>query len=144
MLVVLHDGTLEAALPYVPARVVVLVVTLSVRDKQALHDAADRCASWLAEQMKMITQEAVAVKLERLALFDIGQCLEEGLVVAALVKHVLAIVAAVNYVIDEAVGDGAQGAGHASRLRKLARNVKKIVLTPFFKPLRGGSRTEMS
>jgi hypothetical protein len=54
------------------------------------------------------------------------------LVIAGLVKNLLAIVAAVDYVIDQAVGDGVEGAGHAGNLLGRVARVKKIVLTPFF------------
>jgi hypothetical protein len=47
------------------------------------------------------------------------------------VKHVLPIVAAIDNVVDQAVVDGSQGAGHGAIVVNLDRSVNLIVLTPF-------------
>lgn len=59
-------------------------------------------------QLKMIRHQAVAVQLERPAFFELGQGAEKRRVVVRLVKDILAIIAAVDDVVDQAVVDGAQ------------------------------------
>jgi hypothetical protein len=60
----------------------------------------------------MVVQEAVAVKLEWFALFEIDQCRQKGLEIGRLVEYVLAVVAAIDNVINQAIVDRSQGAGH--------------------------------
>jgi len=50
--------------------------------------------------MKMVAHQAIAVKLERLPLLEICYCLQERPEVALLMKHVLAVIAAVDDMVD--------------------------------------------
>lgn len=81
--------------------------------------------------MKVIVQQAVAVKQERLALFEVAHGLQKGLEVGRLMEHVLTVVAAVEDVIDQFVGHRPERARHADRLGNQHDAVKEIVLTLF-------------
>ena len=107
VLVVLNDRAFESALPDVAARSVALMIPLSVRHEQTLHDSADRVAERLNEQVEMVVQEAVAVKLKGLSLFQVAERLQERLEVGVLMKDVLPVVSAVDDVINQAIADGA-------------------------------------
>jgi hypothetical protein len=85
--------------------------------------------------MDMIAHQAIAVQIERLAFLEVGDGLEEREIVTVAVKYRLAVVSAVDHVIDQPVIDRSQGARHSGRLLKSAVLVKpKIVLTPFTYP----------
>jgi hypothetical protein len=91
---------------------IMLMVPLRVRHQQALHNAADRGLKRSNEQVKVIVQQTIAEQIERLALFQINQRFKKGLEVARLSEDRLPIVAAVNDMIDQAVSNGSQRAGH--------------------------------
>ena len=131
MLVVLDDRTLEPSLPDVSAGTVVSMVALRVRNEQALHDAADRRFARPQHQMKMVAHQAVAVQLKRLACLQVGQRGEERLKIGRLAENQLAVVAQIDDVVNQAVGDRSQGRGIAVNLATDASGVKEIVLTPF-------------
>jgi hypothetical protein len=96
----LDRRTLEPALPNVPARAVVLVVSRGVRVQSALDGPADRLPLRAEQQMEVMAQQAIAVQFEGLARLHIGQCLQSGLQIGRHVKHFLAIVATIDDVVD--------------------------------------------
>ena len=89
-----------------------LVIPLRVRDQQALQDAADRGLAGPDQQMKMIREQAIAVQFKRLPLLQFGQGLQERLEISLLQEHRLAIVAAVDDMVDQAVIDRSRRARH--------------------------------
>ena len=52
--------------------------------------------------MNVVVHQAIAIELERLALFQLGQRLKKRLEVGLLVKHVLPVVATIDDVVDQA------------------------------------------
>ena len=57
--------------------------------------------------MDVVSHKAIAVQLEWFPLLVVGDGLEKGGVVSLAVKHRLAIIATVDDVVDQAVGNGA-------------------------------------
>ena len=82
----------------------VAMITLRVRNKQALHDAADRTVSRSDQQMDVIAHQAISVQVERHAFLQIGHRLEECAIVSVAVEHRLAVVAAVDDVVHKTIG----------------------------------------
>jgi hypothetical protein len=121
MFVILNYGALKAALPDMAAGLVVPVVALRVRHQQALDDATYRRAARPQEQMKVIAHQAIAVELERLAVLEVGKRGEKGLKVGRLAKDTLAIVATIDYVVNQAVVDWSQGAWHSGNVADRCR-----------------------
>jgi len=105
MFVVLNNGTFKAALPNMPATLMEQMITLRMRDEQALHDAADRAFPRANEQVDVVAHQTIAKEIEGLALLEIGDGLEERRKVASGRKDVLTIVATIDYVVDQAIGD---------------------------------------
>jgi hypothetical protein len=104
--VVLDNRTFEAALPDVAARTVMLVVALRVRDQKALHDAADRILKRLNQKVKMVVQQAIAVKFKGLPLFKVGKRLKKRHKVGVFMEDILSIISAIDDVISQAIVDG--------------------------------------
>ena len=109
-----------------------LVITLGVRNQQALHDAADRGFQRPDQEMEVVVQQAIAVKLERPPLLQIGQGGQEGLKIALLAKHVLPVVSPINDVIDQAAVERSQRSWHADNIATAPAPVKINSSDPFF------------
>jgi len=62
--------------------------------------------------VEVIVEQAVAVELERLPLLQLGECDKEGRKIGPLAKHVLAVVATIDHVVNEAIINRSQGARH--------------------------------
>jgi hypothetical protein len=60
----------------------------------------------------MIVQQAIAVQLKGPALFEVGQRREKGLEVGRFMEYVLAVIAAIDHMVDQAIVDGTQRTGH--------------------------------
>jgi hypothetical protein len=132
VLVVLDHRALEPPLPDVSPAAVKAVITLRMRNQQALHDTADRSAHRAQEEMDVVSHKAVAVQLKRLPLLQVSQGLEEGDIIPLLFEHRLAIVATVNHVVGQTIGNRSQRSRHAVILQHPRGPDKgKIVLTPF-------------
>src|SRR5262245_7474990 len=85
--------------------------------------------------MKMIVQQAVAVKFERLALLKLGQRCQKGLEVSRFVKYILPIVATIDHVVDQAVVNRSQGARHGSKASGSAATSQLNSSDPFSGPV---------
>ena len=116
MVVVLNDGALEPTLPDVAAAVVASVVALGVGDEQALHDPADRGLQGANQQVHVIGHEAIAIELERPALLQVADRLQECLVIPVVEEDRCAVVAAIDDVVDETVADRSKWSGHEVRI----------------------------
>jgi hypothetical protein len=76
-----------------------------MRNQQALHDTTDRTTDRAQEDVDVVSHKAVAVQLERLPLLQVSQGLEEGDIISLLFEHRLAIVATVNHVVGQTIGN---------------------------------------
>ena len=89
------------------------VVALRVRYQQALRDAADRAFSRANKHMDVVAHKAIAVQVEWFSLLQVRDRFQKRRIVAFAVKNRLAIVATVDDVVNQSVGNGAQGAWHS-------------------------------
>jgi hypothetical protein len=94
----------------------VFVISQRVRDQQGLHDAADRRAARPDQQVKVVAEQTVAVKIERLALFQVGQTAQEGNKILGLEKHILAVIATIDDVVNQTVVNRSKRARHCGNL----------------------------
>ena len=61
------------------------------------------------------SKQAIAEQFKGLSLFEVGQSREKGLKVGRFVKDALAVVTAIDHMIDQAIVDGTQGSGHPAQ-----------------------------
>jgi hypothetical protein len=92
---------------------------------------ADGRSARANQQVKVIVEQAVTEQLERIALFELRQRLQEGLEIRLFTKHFLAVVAAVDDMVDQAAVNGSQRAWHSAKIADCGSTVDKIVLTRF-------------
>ena len=79
----------------------------------------------------MVGHEAIAVQVERFSLLQIGNRLQKRLKISFTLENRLAIVAAIDDVVNQAVGDRSQGAWHSRNLADAPRLVKINSSDPF-------------
>jgi hypothetical protein len=85
------------------------------------------------QQVNVVAHQAIAVQVKRFSLLEVGNRSEERPVVAFAKEHRLAVVAPINHVVDQAVGDGTWRARHNANLHQCRLpDTRKIVLTPFY------------
>ena len=124
--VVLNHGTLEPPLPDVSAGAMMLVISLGMGDQKALHDPANRRPGERAEeQVEVIIEQAISVEHERLSFLQVAKGMEKGFKVALLAKHILAIITAIDDVVDQAIFNRSQGARHLGSIASPTRSVNK-------------------
>jgi hypothetical protein len=75
--------------------------------------------------VKVVAHQAVAVKFEGLALFQVVQRVEESGIVTVFEKDSLPVVAAINDVVNQAGRNGAKWSRHADNLLRPGRKVNK-------------------
>jgi site-specific DNA recombinase len=126
-----HCGRLlEAPLPHVARRAVRLVVAPGVGHGQRLEDATDRLPGGRRQQqVEVVGQQAVAVQTERVAQLGLAKGAQEGLEVVGAAEDGRAVVAAVESVVDQVIGDGtrlARHEGYATALPCLPSSRKKV------------------
>jgi hypothetical protein len=81
--------------------------------------------------VEVVVHQAVGEQAERVALLGLGQGVQELLEVGGLEEDALAVVAAVEGVIDQAVGEQSWWSSNFPRLRGAAAgSKKKNELTP--------------
>jgi hypothetical protein len=113
MLVVLDGEGLETPLPDVPAMMVVAEVAPDVGGQEPMHPPPEVAVIvWPEHQMEVITQQAIGREPHGQSDLGLADGLEEGEVVALLVEHVGASVAAIDDVVTGVPGRGSRGAWH--------------------------------
>jgi hypothetical protein len=80
------------------------------------------------EQMKVIVQQAVAVELKRLPLFQFAERRQERLEVVLFVEDVLTVVSTVDDAANQTSVDGAERSLHSSNLSNRPTRVMETVL----------------
>jgi hypothetical protein len=107
VVVVLHQRTLETSLPDVADRTAVAMIAPGVSHGDRLEDAANGHAGLgRKKQMEMVRHAAITVQAERIASLRLGQGGQEGAEVVGGEEDAGAVVAAVEGVVQQAVGDG--------------------------------------
>lgn len=82
--------------------------------------------------MDVISHQAIAVQLKPLPFFEVPEGLEKGEIIAVVKKHGLAVVATIDYVVHQPIGNWSQRSRHGDNLPRLRKRYKtQIVLTPF-------------
>ena len=111
--VLLDDWAFEPPLPDVPDRAMAPVIPPGVRHTERLQHAADRDTRFGSqEQVEVVGQQTVAEEAEWIAQLCLGQGVEKGMVVHRVEEDGLAVVAAVEGVIGQALGDRSWQASH--------------------------------
>jgi hypothetical protein len=106
MVIVLDYWALEPALPDMANAAVRLVEPPRVSHGQRLEDPADALTSpRLKQQVKMVCHQTITVKLEWVALACLPQSVQEGGKVSNRSEHGLPVIAPVQSVVDQAIGD---------------------------------------
>ena len=113
MVVLLNGKTFETPLPHMPMTLVVLMVAADMTGHPPLHEAA-QCSGGgrLHNQVKMIRHETEAKHFDRVLGFCRGEQVEEGGVVALLVKDRGSAVPTIEHVVGMASDLTARNAGH--------------------------------
>jgi len=113
MVVLLNGKTFEAPLPYMPMTSVVPMVAADMTGHPPLHEAA-QCSDCgrLHNQVKMIRHETEAKHVDRMLGFCRGEQVEEGGVVALLVKDHGSAVPTIEYMVGVAGDLTARNAWH--------------------------------
>ncbi len=115
MLVAFDHRTLEPALPHMAAGLSPTMNTPGVGDRQRLQDAADRLPALRRQhQVKVIGHQAVGVEIERVALASFPQRVEKGAKVGVAAKDRLAIIAAIDGVVNQTVVNESGQAWHGN------------------------------
>src|SRR4051794_24956243 len=84
--------------------------------------------------MKVIAQEAIAVEFEWPPLLQVGQRLQKGPEVGLFAEHVLAIVPAVNDVVNQTLGNRTQRTRHRGSLSPRQHTRQANSSDPFLFP----------
>ena len=79
-----------------------------------------------------VAHEAIAIQVERFSLLQIRDGLQKRQKISLTIENRLVIVAAVDAVVNQAVGDRSQGAWHSGSLAEDHRFVKRNSSDPFF------------
>lgn len=125
MVAVLYHRALESSLPDMAAGTVIAVVSLGVRNQQALHDAADaRSLVGPEQKMYMICHQAIAEQVKRLSLLQVGNSLEKRQIVSFVQENLLSSISAIDHMIDQTISNRAKWPSHAYRLPEFAKCVK--------------------
>ena len=69
----------------------------------------------LEQEVEVVAHQAIAEESEREAFVSAGEGGEEGLVIVGAVEDAVAVVAAIDGVVDEAIGGGAGKTRHGLR-----------------------------
>jgi len=102
------------------------VVVPGVGDGQRLQDATDGLAvGRLQDQVEVVVHQTVGEQAEGVALLGLGQGVQELLEVGGLEEDALTVVAAVEGVIDQAVGDQSWWSSLFPRLRRATVGSKR-------------------
>ena len=102
--VVLDRRAFEPTLPNVAEALVLAVIVPGVGDQERLHDATDSDAGLRSQQeVEVVGHEAVAVEAEWEATPSFGQRVQKQAVVVLVVEDELAVVAAAEGVVDQAL-----------------------------------------
>ena len=134
MAVILDDGTLKSTLPDVANRFMATMVTPGVGHRQRLEDTADR-RSWFGaeKEVEVIRHQAIAIKPKRITQLGLAQAVKEGKIIVLIGEDDLAIIAAVDRVINQAIIIRPQRSSHEVKFRTWeSRFQQKNELTPIF------------
>ena len=112
--VILRHETFEAALIQVAAGSgVVGAIPLDVRVADPRQVASEILGGFGdQDEMPVVFHQAIAQELDIGVLFAVDEQLDEGVEIGWLAEDGLAIVAAVEGMVDESTNDGASGAWH--------------------------------
>jgi len=115
MFVLLDRKRLEPPLPNMPAAAITHPITVNVRRQQPLHERAEIVIAYRPkDQVKMIRHQAVADQPHRHAAASLPEQTDEIVIVVGVVKHLAALVAAIEDVVTEAANSGPSGAWHGA------------------------------
>ena len=113
VMVLLNRKTLEASLPDMPVTSVMPMIATDMTGHPPLHKRAEGGLSgWLHDQMEMIGHQAETENLDGMSGLGRAEQIEEGGIVAVLVKDSGAAVATVQHVIGMADTVAARNARH--------------------------------
>src|SRR5207244_4180378 len=103
-------GTLEPALPDTSRRCTRAMIVPGVRHRQRLQNAADALPGVRPQnQVEVIAHQTKRVESERIAAFSLCQRLQEELIVCRFKKYRRSVVASIERVVDQAIGNQPQG-----------------------------------
>ncbi len=117
--IVLDDGALEPPLPDVAGGAMAAVEVPGVGDGERLEDAADGDAGLGSEEeVEVVGHEAVGVEAERIAELGACEAVKEGVVVLVVGEDDLAVVAAIDGMVEEAVVMRSKCSSHEVRFSR--------------------------